>query len=36
LPLIENAKTAAPGLRIWELPLIDDPGPAARFFIEME
>ena len=31
LRLIEKAK--APGLRVWELPLIDDPGPAGRFFI---
>ena len=34
VPLIENAKSAAPGLRIWELPLIDDPGAAGRFFIQ--
>jgi hypothetical protein len=34
VPLIENAKASAPGLRIWELPLIDDPGPVGRFFIQ--
>ena len=34
VPLIENAKSAAPGLSIWELPLIDDPGPAGRFIIQ--
>jgi hypothetical protein len=34
LPLIEAAKNDAPGLSVWELPLIDDPGPIGRFFIE--
>lgn len=34
IPLIEKAKAVAPGLRVWELPLIDDPGAAGRFVIE--
>ena len=34
LPLIEKATAIAPALRVWELPLIDDPGPVGRFLIE--
>jgi hypothetical protein len=34
VPLIENARSVAPGLGVWELPLIDDPGPAGRYFIQ--
>lgn len=34
LPLIETAKAEAPGLRVWELPLIDDPGPVERLIVE--